>query len=51
VAQEAGNTDHFREWIAEGKHGEMAWMESAHLSDVAILEKCSRVADRSFASH
>ncbi len=26
-AKEASHADLFREWIAEGKHGEMAWME------------------------
>lgn len=27
VAREAGHADLFRDWIAEGKHGEMAWLE------------------------
>jgi epoxyqueuosine reductase len=27
VAKEASHADLFREWIAEGKHGEMAWLE------------------------
>ncbi len=27
AAQEAGHADLFRDWIAEGKHGEMAWLE------------------------
>jgi epoxyqueuosine reductase len=27
AAQEAGHAELFREWIAEGKHGEMAWLE------------------------
>ncbi len=27
VAKEASHADLFRDWIAEGKHGEMAWLE------------------------
>ena len=26
-AKEAAHADLFREWIAEGKHGEMTWLE------------------------
>lgn len=45
-AKEASHADVFREWIAEGKHGEMAWLEKTphrRCDPREVLEGCKAI--------
>jgi epoxyqueuosine reductase len=46
VAKEAAHADVFRDWIAEGKHGEMAWLERTperRCDPREVLEGCKSI--------